>query len=246
MIASSSHGTILCNGGTTTVTITGLGGVSPYTGTGVINNVGAGSYSYTISDNNGCLASTSVSIPQPSTIVVSASHAPTQCYGNYTNVIVSAVGGTAPYIGTGTFLQGAGQYNYTITDNNGCTGQLSSYNVTEPTQLIATIIPSTLSCGQTIVNITVSAMGGTPPYGGTGVLTALVGFYGFTVTDINGCGAFTSGTTVAPNTTVISATASSTTNCGGNTIVDLFASGTGTNYNWQPGNLNGANVGIMK
>jgi hypothetical protein len=245
LIASSTHSTILCNGGTTTVTISASGGVSPYTGTGVINNVGAGSYSYTISDNNGCMASTSGSIPQPSTILVSASHAPIQCYGNYTNVIVSAVGGTAPYTGTGTFLQGAGQYNYTITDNNGCTGTLTSYNVSEPTQLIASSSPASISCGQTIVNITVSATGGTPPYGGTGVLPALVGFYGFTVTDNNGCGAFTSGTTVAPNTTIVSATASSTTNCGGNTIVDLSANGTGTNYNWQPGNLNGANQSVL-
>jgi hypothetical protein len=240
LVANASVGTILCNGGTTSISVSAVGGVGPYTGIGLFSNVSAGPYNYLVTDANGCQAFAAGSLSQPSPVSVSASHAPIQCYGNFTNVIVSASGGTTPYTsGVGTFLQGAGNYTYTVIDNNGCMGELTNYNVTQPTQLVASSTVNPISCGQSIVTVNVSATGGTPPYGGTGPLTALIGFYGFTVTDANGCGAFTSGTTVAPNTVVVSATASTTNNCGGNSVIELNASGTGTNYNWQPGNLNG-------
>src|SRR6185436_12694507 len=53
LTASASYGTILCNGGTTTVNITANGGTSPYSGVGV-QTVSAGPYSFTVTDANGC------------------------------------------------------------------------------------------------------------------------------------------------------------------------------------------------
>jgi hypothetical protein len=47
------------------------------------------------------------------------------CYGGTTTVTVSATGGTAPYTGTGTFTVGAGTYEYTVTDANGCMSTVS-------------------------------------------------------------------------------------------------------------------------
>src|SRR5437762_11766022 len=49
VVASSTHGAIACNGGTTTVTVSASGGTAPYTGTGTFT-VSAGSYSYTVRD----------------------------------------------------------------------------------------------------------------------------------------------------------------------------------------------------
>lgn len=242
LIASATPGVILCNGGQTSITISASGGTSPYTGTGIINNVNAGPYSYTVTDANGCPANAVGSITQPSALIVSASHPPIQCFGNATNVVVSASGGTLPYTGTGTTPTSAGVYNYTVTDANGCVASLNNYTVTQPAQLVATSTPGTIACGATTVSIQVSATGGTPysfGYMGTGNLPASIGFYGFTVYDSLGCAAFTSGNTVAPNTVQVFATVSSTVNCGGGNVFELNASGTALNYNWQPGNLTG-------
>ena len=61
---------ILCNGETSSVTVTGSGGTAPYTGTGAYV-VTAGNYSYTITDANGCSATTTTNIGQPAPIVLS-------------------------------------------------------------------------------------------------------------------------------------------------------------------------------
>ena len=248
LIASATPGTILCNGGQTSITVSATGGTLPYTGTGTFNNVSAGPYSYTVTDANGCPTNAVGSITQPAVLAVSASHPPIQCFGNATNVVVSATGGTSPYTGTGTIPTAAGTYSYTVTDVNGCSASLNNYVVTEPSQLVVTSTPGTIACGATTVLINVSATGGTPysfGYIGTGNLPASVGFYGFTVYDSLGCAAFTSGNTVAPNTVLVQATVLSSVNCGGGNVFELNASGTGLNYNWQPGNLTGATQTVV-
>ncbi|MGE5209156.1 MAG: hypothetical protein ACM3KL_07485, partial [Alphaproteobacteria bacterium] len=57
VVASSSNPPILCNGGSTTVTVGASGGTSPYTGTGTFSR-SAGTYSFTVTDGNGCTATT--------------------------------------------------------------------------------------------------------------------------------------------------------------------------------------------
>jgi hypothetical protein len=61
LTASSSAGTILCAGGTTTITITASGGTAPYSGTGTFT-VGAGTYTYTVTDSGGCSTTASVTV----------------------------------------------------------------------------------------------------------------------------------------------------------------------------------------
>src|SRR5207237_3176852 len=53
--ATADVGAISCNGGTATITVNATGGTAPYNGTGTFA-VHAGSYSYTITDANGCTA----------------------------------------------------------------------------------------------------------------------------------------------------------------------------------------------
>src|SRR5205814_7140935 len=55
---SSTNTRILCNGGTSTVSVSATGGTAPYSGTGDFTGVHAGTYSYTVTDSNSFTATT--------------------------------------------------------------------------------------------------------------------------------------------------------------------------------------------
>jgi len=63
LVASSANTSITCLGATSTVTVSAVGGATPYTGTGDYTVV-AGTYSYTVTDANGCTSSTSITISE--------------------------------------------------------------------------------------------------------------------------------------------------------------------------------------
>ena len=136
LVASSSAGSIACNGGSTTLTVSATGGTAPYTGTGSFT-VSAGSYSYTVTDANGCTSTTTGTVSQPANLVASSSAGSIACNGGSTTVTVSATGGTAPYTGTGSFTVSTGSYSYTVTDANGCTSTTTG-TVSQPSQLTNT------------------------------------------------------------------------------------------------------------
>src|SRR5204863_164287 len=96
--ASSSNTAILCNGGSSTVTVSATGGTPPYQGTGTASR-SAGTYSYTVTDANSCTATTTGNITQPSALSASSSKTAILCNGGSSIVTVSASGGTAPYTG---------------------------------------------------------------------------------------------------------------------------------------------------
>jgi hypothetical protein len=62
---TATPGIILRYGGTTSVTLTASGGIPPYSFTGPVSNVPAGTYTYTVKDAKGCMASTTITISQP-------------------------------------------------------------------------------------------------------------------------------------------------------------------------------------
>jgi hypothetical protein len=228
LVASSSAGTILCNGGTTTVSVSATGGRAPYSGTGTFT-VGAGTYSYTVTDANGCQSTTSITVSQPDQLVASSSAGTILCYGGTTTVSVSAIGGTAPYSGTGEFTVGAGTYSYTVTDANGCEST-TSVTVTEPTQLVASSSAGTILCNGGTTTVSVSANGGTAPYSGTGEFTIGAGTYSYTVTDANGCESTTSVTVTEPAQLVASSSADEIVCFGGTTTITVSANGGTTPY----------------
>ena len=131
--ASSSAGTIACNGGSTTIMVSATGGTAPYTGTGSFT-VSSGSYSYTVTDAKGCSSTTTGTVSQPAALVASSSAGTISCNGGSTTVTVSATGGTAPYTGTGSFTVSSGSYSYTVTDANGCSSTTTG-TVSQPAQL---------------------------------------------------------------------------------------------------------------
>jgi len=85
------------------------------------------------------------------------------CYGGTTSLTVSATGGIAPYIGTGTFQVTAGTYSYTVKDAIG-NSSIASVTVTQPNALNQTLEAGSLTTlgGTTFISAIVS--GGTKPY----------------------------------------------------------------------------------
>ncbi len=205
---------VSCNGGNASLTITPSGGTSGYSVSGgtFTPSVTAGTYTYTVTDANGCTASTSITVGQPTLLVATASvTTPISCNGGTATVTVGASGGTTAYTGTGAFSgQAAGPHTYTVTDANGCTASVT-ITIAQPTQVTASIASSTnVSCnGLSNGSATVTAGGGTPgftyawstsPVQTTATATGLIaGSYTVIVTDANSCSTSTSVTITQPS-----------------------------------------------
>jgi hypothetical protein len=197
LVASETHGTILCHGQTASVTISATGGTPSYTGTGTFQR-GVGSHTYTVTDANGCTSNVTVTLTEPATLVASNTHGTIACSGGTASVTISATGGTTPYTGTGTFQQGVGSQTYTVTDANGCTSS-TTVTLTEPSALTLSLVPGACSSGTT-GSVTATFGGGTGPYQlqiDNGTYTSRTSPYTFTglasgshtitVKDANGC-----------------------------------------------------------
>ncbi|MFM8949328.1 MAG: beta strand repeat-containing protein, partial [Bacteroidota bacterium] len=217
----------LCNGAATgSIVVNGAGGTAPYSGTGTFSNLAAGTYSYTVTDANGCTSVVSATVTQPTLLTAASTSGAITCFGGTTSVSVTGGGGTAPYAGTGSFTVGAGSYSYTVTDANGCT-VVTNITVSEPTLLTSTATPSPALCnGATTGSVIVSGAGGTAPYSGTGTFSNLAaGAYSYTVTDANGCTSVVSATVTQP-TLLTAASASGAIACfGGTTSVSVTGGG---------------------
>jgi len=193
LTATSTSTTILCSGGTSQITVTGNGGTGPYTGTGTFS-VSAGTYNYTLTDFFGNTANTTITVSEPALLTASSSSTAILCNGNTSTVIVGAVGGTAPYSGTGTFNELAGTYTYTVTDNNGCTAQ-TSVTISQPSQISATSSIVDVLCNNGFGSIDLTASGGVGPYdvlwnntiNSEDLTNITAGTYTAVVTDQNNC-----------------------------------------------------------
>ena len=130
-----------------TATVSATGGTAPYTyfwsnGMTMANasNLNVGTYTVTVTDSKGCKATATVSIVQPSALVVTGTVTNISCYGQSdgsASVVVS--GGVAPYsyswsngqTGTNISSLSKGNYTVTITDANGCI-TTQSFTIVEP------------------------------------------------------------------------------------------------------------------
>jgi hypothetical protein len=206
LAATSSATSISCNGGTSTVTVIASGGTTPYSGDGTFTET-AGTYSFTVTDANGCSATTTVSITEPTVLSASVTGTtnPSACGGTDGAIDITISGGTSAYTflwnnsATTEDLTGiaAGSYSCTITDANGCTTSTSA-SINDPNAPTVTLnLPMDTACGSFPGLINLS--GGSPSGGtwsGTGVsgstfdpFAAGVGnhFISYTYTDISGC-----------------------------------------------------------
>ena len=153
---------VSCAGGTTNVTLSAIGGIAPYTGTGVFSRT-AGPYNFNVTDANGCVAAISGTITEPSVLSATSMKGAINCFGGTTIVSITANGGTAPYTGTGNFTKPAGVYAFTITDANGCTAT-TSVTIGQPAVLTVSSAVTPIRCYGGTTNISVTASGGTLPY----------------------------------------------------------------------------------
>ncbi|HXU28718.1 MAG TPA: T9SS type A sorting domain-containing protein, partial [Bacteroidia bacterium] len=225
LMALSSAGTILCNGGSTSVTVSETGGTSPYSGDGIMSNVTAGSYTYTVTDDNGCMATTTIIVNEPTQLAAASTSGNILCNGGSTSVTVTETGGTSPYTGDGVMSNiTAGTYSYTVTDNNGCTST-TTITVTEPTQLMASA-SGTILCNAGVTDVTVTATGGTSPYFHDGLYTSQsAGTYTYVVTDANNCPANAIITLTEP-TALLANVSAGVISCNGQaTTITISASG---------------------
>lgn len=210
LTATANVTNVLCrNGNTGSVTLLPTGGEAPYTyvwtgsanTTATLSNLVAGTYSATITDDNGCTFIVTENVTQPATSVAATTTAVNvACFGGSNgSVTVTATGGTAPYTyswagsanTTATLPNvAAGTFTVTVTDNNGCTFDVSQ-TVTQPGS--APSVTGVVNNNTGGINIT--ATGGTAPYtyswsNGTTTedQTGLAdGTYTVTVTDAHGC-----------------------------------------------------------
>src|SRR5206468_3507412 len=194
-----------------------------YTGTGTFSH-SAGTYSYTVTDHNGCTATTSGEITEPSTVVASSSNTAILCHGGSSTVTVSAGGGTGPYTGDGTFSVPAGTYSYTVTDHTGCTATTSG-DITQPSAVTAGSSNTAILCHGGSSTVTVTAGGGTGPYTGDGTFSHAAGTYSYTVTDHNGCTATTTGDITQPSAAAANSSKTAILCHGGGSTVTVSASG---------------------
>ncbi len=254
---------VTCNGGSNgAINLSVSNGVAPYTynwGGGVVtqNRTGlsAGNYGVTVTDNNSCTVSTSITVNQPTPILITPTVTNATCFGASTGAINLAVTGSfAPYAynwGGGIITQNRtglaqGTYPVSVTDNHSCTASAS----------IAVSQPAAITISPTVVNLTCNNIstgsinstvaGGTSPYAynwGGGVITQnrtalAAGSYTVTVTDNAGCSTSNTSVVIQPTAIVVSSVNTNVScNAGNNGAINLSVSG-GTSpytFNWGGG-----------
>ena len=126
---TSNTTNVSCNGGNDGTALLNIsGGTSAYIvdWAGFNNSaLSAGTYIYTIADGNMCDTSGSITIIEPSSIIVSSVITPATCQDSINgSAIINISGGTAGYAqnwnGLNPLTLSAGFYNLIVTDANGC------------------------------------------------------------------------------------------------------------------------------
>ncbi|MFH2143886.1 MAG: T9SS type A sorting domain-containing protein [Bacteroidota bacterium] len=193
----------------------GIGGTAPYSyfwsasagsvNDSVASSLCAGYHYVTITDDNGCYASESITISEPSELnIFITGIIDNNCYGMNTGEInIYAIGGTLPYNyiwsngATTPNNSGliAGNYSVSVIDANGCSEFINNISVGQANQLQVYINTTNAACNQSDGSATAIVGGGIPPYSYLwSNMTSLnpvtnipAGYYSLIVIDGNGC-----------------------------------------------------------
>ncbi|MFI5150586.1 MAG: PKD domain-containing protein, partial [Bacteroidia bacterium] len=228
-----------------------------------LNNVCAGTYTATITDAHGCIATDTALIKQPPPLVMNMFPGKTHCGKSDGMDSVSVSGGTPGYTyswtpGPGSTTSGyhalpAGTYTVFVKDNNGCPDTMHSTVTNLPGVNLVNVSVTNVSCnGGHDGAARDSASGGFKPYTflwnpapavgqGTASISGLTaGTYTCTVTDSAGC-TNSIPVTITQPTPVLVASAPATICIGSCTTLSATGSGgtPGYTYTWS---LNGTTL----
>jgi len=234
-----------------------LGGVAPLNyewSTGAttqnISGLALGTYSVTVTDNNGCTLSEEVILESVEPIVITGLD---DCAIAGEGIVeLQVTGGVLPYTylwDTGEtsdlLVASAGDYTVTVTDAGGCT-EVASFSIYGEPIVSADITPTTCelatgsiilstAAGQTVINDWQWGDGATSP-NRTGLAE---GTYSVTATDANNCQFSASYVIESVNSLALNGTVIDATNCDepGNGSISLSASGGNPPYlfEWADG-----------
>jgi gliding motility-associated-like protein len=266
IVLTTTQTNITCNGFTDGIaTVSATGGMPNYTflwdannqTTATATNLGLGSYNVTVTDANGCSASTSVTIIEPNPLFITTRTVNVNCKGDSTGSAFAIFsGGTAPYAPVWSFNNtaasnisniSAGTYYLTVTDAGNC--QLTdSVTINEPATAlgISTQTVDNLCYDDRNGEIKIIGEGGTAPYlysltgqsysNSTRFVGLLAGEYGVYIKDAKGCLYSDSVTITEPAEFTIDAISDLNIVFGGNAILGVTPTN-GINpitYVWTP------------
>jgi hypothetical protein len=230
---STASTDVNCTAADGTATVTPANGTAPYSISwsnaqtdAAITGLVSGNYTVTVSDNNGCVSTGSVTVGTDNgNLVATVTPADAICTSANGSAVATNTGGTAPFSynwsngGNTNSIIGlvGGTYDVTISDANGCESTASAIVATSTGNLSLSATTTQELCTSANGTATVSTTGGTAPFsfvwsnGNTdATATGLsAGAYTATVTDANGC-VETSAVTVGTNSGTLTATASTT------------------------------------
>lgn len=178
------------------------------------SNLSSGTYTVTVSDNNTCSNTATITLLGPAPLSSSITNTNVTCYGGNNGMATAfAIGGIPPYtyswdtspVQTSATINNltAGSYSVTVSDSIGCTAFSTGVTINEPAPLslyweTTGSNPNTKCSGACNGAQNVSAFGGTAPYAfqwdllahnqTTQIATQLCqGNYFLTITDTMGC-----------------------------------------------------------
>ncbi|HEU4719596.1 MAG TPA: SprB repeat-containing protein, partial [Bacteroidia bacterium] len=260
----------LCNGqcnGSSTATV--AGGTTPYTyqwgppgnqTTPSISNQCAGTYTLTVTDNNGCVKVDSTTITQPAILAPNGTSANISCFAACDGTAaVAPTGGTPAY--SYSWSSGPttpaiaplcpGTYTCTVTDSHNCVATYST-TITQPALLQVSLTGTNASCfGVCDGTITSTVSGGTAPYIYSwlpGLQTTpnlnniCAGTYTLNVTDAHGCTAQATITITEPPQLLVNPTGVDITcfgSCNGSAAANVSGGTPGYTYSWLNSGGNG-------
>ncbi|WP_421803668.1 T9SS type B sorting domain-containing protein [Flagellimonas sp.] len=258
---------------TTTSQVYTMNNVASYVFTGL----SAGDYTVSVTDNGGCTEDRTITLIEPTPITADIDAAPIDllCYGAESASVWAdnVAGGSGSYVyqlnyydATGANIVfttgeqssntfnglGAGIYSITVSDGWNCGVETPQVTITEPTEVMASLIEvSAMTCNNN-AEIMLNAVGGTAPYfystdginftamsgGDTHTFNVGPGAYQYYVRDANGCDALISNQVTVdavPPLTLNIDDSAAMINCMGEASATITAQATGGlgNYSYE-------------